>query len=50
MSVANVKCHGSSYAMHFKSARTKNNFLIAQPKHILWGLNETVLLNTQNIC
>ena len=33
-----------------KSAYKKNNFLISQPKHMLWVLNEMVLLSTQNIC
>ena len=38
-----------------KSAYRKITFLISQPKPMLWvleknRLNETVLLNTQNIC
>ena len=41
-----------------KSDYPKNNFLISQPKYVLWvfkwtismRLNETVLLSTQNIC
>ena len=34
-----------------KSVYQKNNFLISQPKHVLWvnRLNETVLLSTQNM-
>ena len=33
-----------------KSAYQKINYLISQPKQMLWVLNETVLLSTQNIC
>ena len=34
----------------FSLFETKNIFLISQPKHMLWVLNETVLLSTQIIC
>ena len=32
-----------------KSALQRNLFFISQPKHMLWVLNETVLLSTQNL-
>ena len=32
-----------------KSVYLKIIFLISQPKHMFWVLNETVLLSTQNI-
>ena len=38
------------YRLLVKSAHRKINFLISQPKHMLWVLNETVLLSIQNIC
>ena len=31
-------------------SNSENIFLNSQPKHMLWVLNETVLLSTQNTC
>ena len=33
-----------------KSEVQENIFIISQPKHMLWVLNETALLSTLNIC
>ena len=54
-------CHNSLFWVHIKmlfaliikSTQLNINFLISQPKHMLWALkknrlNETVLLSTQN--
>ena len=43
-----------SYQAFSKERVPKNNFLISQPKHMLWvlkknRLNETIVLSTQNL-
>ena len=56
LKLQNLSDHGPIIALQVlqvrlgQSAYPKNNFLISQPKHMLWVLNETVLLSTQNIC
>ena len=54
---AHQELHCLSIRPSVKSAHPKYNFLISQPKHMLYvvgtqkkRLNETVLLNTINIC
>ena len=54
---AHQELHCLSIRPSVKNAHPKNNFLISQPKHMLYvvgtqkkRLNETVLLNTPNIC
>ena len=54
---AHQELHCLSIRPSAKSVYPKNNFLISQPKHMLYvvgtqknRLNETVLLSTTNIC
>ena len=44
------KSHMLGHRPPDKSAYWKIIFFISHPKHMLWVLNETVLLSTQNTC